>query len=833
MLLEKLCFETLTSSEIDRSAILEKHNFRHRIEAICRHVITEHEWNTNANLDFPPPSVELKCFGSLTSGFATKTSDMDLGLLSPLSVLQPDAPGSPIPRLIEKAFLDAGIGARLLSRTRVPIIKLCESPPESLLKRLLAQREKWETGLDQDSNDSHDEDERPGDQIVGAKDEEPKHQSDEARDTLDLTSFQVPDEQGQLREFHLRQTPKHNLAGYYGLAKRVLRKAGGRDITLSSMREFSAYDWTVLNLVCQAFVRGLADTSLRQTLSEYPSLAFDLNSRVPYNRSLLGVSVQVEGEQIMHLWQNWPLAGDFARVDPSIESNIALWYELQREQNFSQDPVRYSKELQLALERLKKLPSFQLLLLEQSQQESVTQYCQRTSTITRHLQVFFKDSPYKLEHETINKYIAGICYDDVRNDVKSWWSTTDIEDLVVVSHKHKCFHLAGELSRALSKQLYDDVAQKDVARYVELLRRPLQQGAARPAKARESQLIIPIRDEETLQLVARMKTLPDPHKMAPNQPRDKYRDPLEFPKEGAGVQCDINFAAQLALENTALLRCYSWTDPRVRRMVLFIKDWAKVRGINSGYRGTLSSYGYVLMVLHYLVNIATPFVCPNLQQVGPPEEPIICKGYSVKFWRDEMAIKQLGDNNQINQNGQTTGYLLRGFFEYFAQNGPMSTVPGRGFDWGRDVLSLRSPGGLLSKQEKGWTGAKTVYQAQDPDETSMKPTVTATDGSQGGMAPEHTGAAPKSAAVKEIRLRYLFAIEDPFELDHNVARTVTHNGIVSIRDEFRRAWRIIQAAGQGLAHDDLLQDANQAEEGENQFVKVINEIHGLGTSQNV
>ncbi|OAQ96552.1 hypothetical protein LLEC1_02353 [Akanthomyces lecanii] len=826
MLLERLCFDTLASSEIDRSAILEKHNFRHRIEAICRHVITEHEWNTNANPDFPPPSVELKCFGSLASGFATKTSDMDLGLLSPLSQLQPDAPGSPIPRLIEKAFLDAGIGARLLSRTRVPIIKLCESPPDSLLKGLLAQREKWEAGLDQDSIDSQDEDERHGDQIVGTKNEQPKHQIEEARDTIDLTSFQVPDEQGQLREFHLRQTSKHNLAGYYGLAKRVLRKAGGRDITLSNMREFSPSDWTVLNLVCQAFVHGLADTHLRKSLSKYPSLAFELDSRFPHNRSLLGVSIQVEGEQIMHLWQDWSVAADLVRIDPSIEDTIDLWYKLQREQNFGQDPVWYTKELQLALERLKKLPSFQLLLLEQSQQESVAQYYQRTSAITKHLKVSFQDIPDRLDLESINKYIAGICYDDVRRDTRSWWSNTDIGDLAVVSQKHKCLHLAGELERALNKQLYDDVVAEDVVRYIELLRRPPQQGTAPPPNGEKSQFIIPIHDEDTLLLVAKMKTLPDPHKMAPNQPRDRYRDPLEFPKDGAGVQCDINFAAQLALENTALLRCYSWTDPRVRRMVLFIKHWAKVRGINSGYRGTLSSYGYVLMVLHYLVNVATPFVCPNLQLVGPPEEPMICRGYSVKFWRDELVIRQLGDNNQINQNGQTTGYLLRGFFEYFAQNGPLSSVPGRGFDWGRDVLSLRSPGGLLSKQEKGWTGARTVYQAQDPDETLKKSPVAATDGSQAGTALELTGAAPKSAAVKEIRLRYLFAIEDPFELDHNVARTVTHNGIVSIRDEFRRAWRIIQAAGQGLAHDDLLQDVNQAE-GVNQLVQIIDEIHGL------
>jgi hypothetical protein len=48
-----------------------------------------------------------------------------------------------------------------------------------------------------------------------------------------------------------------------------------------------------------------------------------------------------------------------------------------------------------------------------------------------------------------------------------------------------------------------------------------------------------------------------------------------------------------------------------------------------------------------------------------------------------------------------------------------------------------------------------------------------------------------------VRQRYLFAIEDPFELDHNVARPVTHNGIVTIRDEFRRAWRILLSIGAG------------------------------------
>ncbi|KAJ3493525.1 hypothetical protein NLG97_g4677 [Lecanicillium saksenae] len=828
VLLEELSFEALMSSEIDRSGIAEKESFRQRIEAICRQVISEHEWHTNANAEFPPPSVELKCFGSLSSGFATKSSDMDLGLLSPFSGLQPDAPGSPIPRLIEKAFLDAGIGARLLSRTRVPIIKLCESPPETLLRDLLAQREKWENGLDQDHTDSHDEDDQAGDHNSDVKDEE-SAQATEGNSSPDYTSFQVPDEKGQSQGFHLRQTSKHNLAAYYGLAKRVLRKAGGRDVTMSNSRELSPHDWTVLNLVCRAFVHGLADANLRRSLSKYPSLAFELDSGFPHNRSLLGVSVQVEGEQILHQWQNWSIAGDLLALEPFIEQYVGYWYEVQRRQNFGQDPMSYTKELQLALDKMKKLPPFQLLLLEQSQQESVTQYYQRTRIIIKHLKVSTENNTDSVRRETVNKYIDGICYEDVRSDMKVWQVDTDTWDLDAISYKHKALHLAGELARALDKKLYDDAVAPDVKRYIEVLRCPLQQTTNAAGKR---SFIIPITDNETVQLITRIKTLPDPHKMAPNQPRDKYRDPLEFPKDGAGAQCDINFSAHLALENTTLLRCYSLTDPRVRAMVLFIKHWAKVRGINSGYRGTLSSYGYVLMVLHYLVNIASPFVCPNLQHVGPPEEQRMCKGYNVKFWRDEQMIVQLARDNRINQNQQTIGYLLRGFFEYYAQNGSLSTVPGRGFDWGRDVLSLRSPGGLLTKQEKGWTGAKTVYQAQDPNEPSIKPPTNSTDSPQLSTVDPATGA-PKGAAVKEVRLRYLFAVEDPFELEHNVARTVTHNGIVSIRDEFRRAWRIIQAAGHGLPHDNLLQDVNDVDGGINKFIQSIDDIHGLEKAANV
>ncbi|KEQ64375.1 PAP/OAS1 substrate-binding domain-containing protein, partial [Aureobasidium melanogenum CBS 110374] len=237
--------------------------------------------------------------------------------------------------------------------------------------------------------------------------------------------------------------------------------------------------------------------------------------------------------------------------------------------------------------------------------------------------------------------------------------------------------------------------------------------------------------------------------------REKAPGPLDFPKDGVGIQCDINFFNPLGIHNTKMLRCYSKCDPRVRPMVLFIKSWAKRRKINSSYSGTLSSYGYALMVLHYLVNVANPPVLPNLQHeaeaYGLP--PATIDGYEVRFFDQEDVIQSRASQGLITQNKESLGNLLVGFFRYYAVNAG-------GFFWTRDVLSLRSRGGIVSKLEKGWTGAKTEVGDN-----------------------------------KEVRHRYLFAIEDPFETTHNVARTVTHNGIVAIRDEFRRAWRIIGAIG--------------------------------------
>ncbi|KAI9163774.1 Poly(A) RNA polymerase protein cid1 [Paramyrothecium foliicola] len=832
--LDDVAYKVVANSEIDRSEIAEKEAFRQSIETISRIAITQHEVDQNGAHGFPPLSVELKCFGSLSSGFATKASDMDLGLLSPLSKISPDAAGSPIPRLLEKALLDAGLGARLLTRTRVPIIKLCQYPPDELRRGLLEERDKWENGISHDFVDEDDHEEAAGQN----HEEEPVEPASVDASPNTINEFELPvGPSREPRRFHLRQGTK-TLQAYHALAKRVLRKAGGRDVSMSNYREFTDHDWEILNGVCQAFVKGLADAKLQQRLSQYPSLRFD--SYPPANhRSLMGVFTQIEGEHTLQTWETWSAKDDIQSMSPLAEQTVRIWEETQNKTSFASDPILYNKELQYALDKLKKLPFIQLITLEQGQYETPSQYHTRLVAILRSLQSQTHDLSPRASQASIDRYVYGIYQKEIRDAVKANLASSEIAwDIDAVGYRHKSLHLAREFERALEKELYDEACIDDIQQYIGMLRSPLQliQGEGRTPR-----FFIPV-SKEKMGLISRIGTLQDPHSLAPNQARDKYHDRLEFPKSGAGIQCDINFSAHLALQNTLLLRCYSHTDPRVRPMVLFIKHWAKVRGINSGYRGTLSSYGYVLMVLHYLVNVVQPFVCPNLQKLAQPpppdiaptelEQTVLCKGYNVQFWRNETQILQLARDHQLNHNNESIGILLRGFFEYYAQPGIISNGSCKGFDWGRDVLSLRTHGGLVTKQEKGWTGAKTTLEVQStgnaPEDASKKLNANATASIEVGTGDSQTKhpSSSKQGAVKEVRHRYLFAIEDPFELDHNVARTVTHNGIVSIRDEFRRAWAILQAVGREQSHDDLLKDVIGVETGPNAFSKLLTELHG-------
>lgn len=840
-MLDRLCVMIRADAEIDNNSLMEKEMFRTRVEQLCREVIFKYEFEQHGLRDFPAGTVELKCFGSLASGFATKASDMDLALTSPYSPVQPDAPGSPIPRLMERALLEVGLGARLLTRTRVPIIKVCQNPPEKLRADLISERMKWEQGIVEKEDDR---DEEQHDEVPAAASDPVDQDQGKARtpDPNQENSEGLQDGKTYKELLASHKQSGKTLQAYIALTYKLMRKLGGRDLTAMNHASFTLEEYTILKDVIRAFINGLADEQLKTRLVSYRSLGDYESDKSVQHRTLASVFTQVEGEIMATFWASQPVPERTEALQRTSQEAYDGWLYVQNQSTFGDDPIWYSKELQIRFQRLHAIPSLQLCVLQQQQFESASDYHARVLRLM--VQLGGKDEPgpaNEILPVVMHQYIAGLRNNDIRKAMEEFAVTSGVKTLRGVARMHKSLQLACDFEKALLKGAFDDSDQAAIKYYIAWLRLPMVNMSQSPDEWYD--FVVPT-DEYLAQVVMPMLLrLQDPGELTQNKPRDPYHDKLEFPKDGVGVQCDINFSAHLALHNTALLRCYSLTDPRVRPLVLFIKHWAKVRGINNPYRGSLNSYGYVLMVLHYLVNVAQPFVCPNLQQLAPPPDPrflgedgvntqSFCKGANVRFWKDEQTIAQLAAQNALNRNSDSLGHLLRGFFEYYAQSGFMSTVKGRGFHYGRDVISLRTSGGILTKEQKGWTNAKTVTEvkmiAAPPGSVPapVDPTIQHQFAIQPGPAgtPDH----PTTSEVKEIRHRYLLAIEDPFELDHNVARTVTHNGIVSIRDEFRRAWRIIQNTGKDEPQEDLLLDAAAAGEQQSRqrFVQLLDEIHG-------
>jgi DNA polymerase sigma len=222
------------------------------------------------------------------------------------------------------------------------------------------------------------------------------------------------------------------------------------------------------------------------------------------------------------------------------------------------------------------------------------------------------------------------------------------------------------------------------------------------------------------------------------------------------VHIDICIENELAPVNSQLIRAYGVFDPRVRPLVLAVKHFARQRNINEPYRGTLSSYGYVLLVIHFLQQRRPP-VLPCLQELNRnqrPAQPRIA-GFDVSYCDSNELAHQLFPTN----NSASLSELLAEFFRYYAHE----------FDYHDSVISVRT-GGLLSKSEKGWTSG-------GPRETDENADDAAADKAE----------QPRKGPPE----RTLFCIEDPFEVSHNLGRIVGRNQLHTIRGEFMRAWRII------------------------------------------
>jgi predicted nucleotidyltransferase len=213
---------------------------------------------------------------------------------------------------------------------------------------------------------------------------------------------------------------------------------------------------------------------------------------------------------------------------------------------------------------------------------------------------------------------------------------------------------------------------------------------------------------------------------------------VKFCVPATGTKVDITVNNTLACINTKLLADYASVDPRLAQLVSVVKHWAKQRAVNDPYRGTLSSYCYVLMCIH-LLQTRRPPVLPVLQAL-PPTFSRRVRDWPCDFFDDVGALRGFG-----GENGQGLAALVWAFFEYWAWR----------HNYANGVVSVRT-GGVLTKDEKDWT--------------------------------RRIGTE-----------RHLLCVEDPFETSHDLGRTVDRQTRDVMRKEFLRAATLLRDSPDPMA----------------------------------
>jgi DNA polymerase sigma len=227
------------------------------------------------------------------------------------------------------------------------------------------------------------------------------------------------------------------------------------------------------------------------------------------------------------------------------------------------------------------------------------------------------------------------------------------------------------------------------------------------------------------------------------------------------LECDLSMHNPLAVLNTSLLRTYAELTPVTRVLASLVKRWAKARDINNPARHTLSSYGYIIMILHFLtyhkrtgnglVSTVSPPegnpqhrnpqsprptpLLPNLQWMDPvwPTNPKGTPYRELSSLPRNIVPHPMEDKKTVNRyfnspktpddkaalqdlfSGQdlSLAILLASFFRYYAYE----------FDYKRYVVSMHSTSsrGLVEREVKaeldGWRNYSAALTIEDPFES--------------------------------------------------------------------------------------------------------------------
>ena len=129
-----------------------------------------------------------------------------------------------------------------------------------------------------------------------------------------------------------------------------------------------------------------------------------------------------------------------------------------------------------------------------------------------------------------------------------------------------------------------------------------------------------------------------------------------------GINIEINCNNLFSIMNSNLIYNYLTYDARALILVNTIKDWSKIKGINSNHEGFMSSYCYTLMTIFFLQRIHNPLL-PIISSNNYDKIKIKNKEY---FLEKELLNPTKIFNNWICTNKEDTvsTLLLKWFIFY-------------------------------------------------------------------------------------------------------------------------------------------------------------------------
>merc|ERR1719341_2824831 len=173
------------------------------------------------------------------------------------------------------------------------------------------------------------------------------------------------------------------------------------------------------------------------------------------------------------------------------------------------------------------------------------------------------------------------------------------------------------------------------------------------------------------------------------------------------IEADISLYNVLASENSAMLALYAVIDERFKVLGYLVKLFAKCCDLCDASKGSLSSYAYLLMMLYYLQQVKPP-VLPVLQQIYPvgeskPEH--LVEGWNAWYFTFQHAEELRRSWPLIGFNTSSVLQLWTGFLGFYAAS----------FNDQMCAVSVRQKE-VLTKFEKLWNSSRLAIE--DPFDLS-------------------------------------------------------------------------------------------------------------------